>query len=97
MRPWVIGRRLREIRENLSLTLKDVEAHSREIAQQRQNSDYMITAGRLSQVENSNSLPSLYKLASLSQIYRTPYVDLLGLFGIEVSKEPSYAESTASD
>jgi transcriptional regulator with XRE-family HTH domain len=37
----------------------------------------------LSQIENSNSLPSLYKLASLSEIYRVPYAALLRVYGIE--------------
>ncbi len=95
MRPWVVGQRLREIRENLKLTLKDVEAHSREIAARRQQPDYMVTAGRLSQIENSNSLPSLYKLASLSEIYRTPYLELLSVFGIEADKETPYAETVS--
>ena len=87
------GRRLREIREKLRLTLKDVETHSREIAEARQSFEYLFTAGRLSQVENSSSLPSLYKLASLSEIYRVPYAELLRIYGIETDR---YARSDAS-
>ncbi len=77
------GHGLRQIREELSLTLKDVETRSREIAAARQNPEYLFTAGRLSQVENSFSLPSLYKLASLSQIYRISYRELLRLYGVD--------------
>lgn len=80
------GQQLREIRERLRLTLKDVEAQSRQIAQERRNAEYLFTAGRLSQVENSNSLPSLYKLASLSVIYDVPYTDLLRVYGIETEE-----------
>ncbi len=79
----MVGTRLREVRERLGLTLREVETRSRRIAQVRENVEYRITTGRLSHVENSNSLPSLYKLASLSEIYSTPYADLLRLYGIE--------------
>jgi transcriptional regulator with XRE-family HTH domain len=75
---------LRAIREEHQLTLKDVERRSRQIAESRHNPEYLFTAGRLSQVENSSSLPSLYKLATLSEIYEVPYAELLNVFGIEV-------------
>ncbi len=84
MSPYLMGQQLRSIREDLKLTLKDVEKRSREIAQLRQNPEYIFTAGRLSQVENSNSLPSLYKLATLSEIYAVPYADLLHFYGIAI-------------
>ncbi|MFQ5723338.1 MAG: helix-turn-helix domain-containing protein [Terriglobia bacterium] len=87
----VQGYHLRELREKTGLTLKEVEARSRHIAQERQNRDYLVTAGRLSQIENSNSLPSLYKLASLSQIYNTPYTYLLSLYGINAPEETELA------
>ncbi len=71
-RIYQAGQRLRQIREEYGLTLRDVEEQSRRIAEEMQLFDYLITAGRLSQVENSNSLPSLYKLATLSFIYKLP-------------------------
>ncbi len=71
-RIYQAGQRLRRIREEHGLTLRDVEGQSRRIAEKMQLFDYLITAGRLSQVENSNSLPSLYKLATLSFIYKLP-------------------------
>jgi transcriptional regulator with XRE-family HTH domain len=80
------GRGLRDIREQRGLTLKDVELQSRRISETRRNQEYLFTAGRLSQVENSFSLPSLYKLASLSEIYRTDYGVLLRLYGIETQE-----------
>jgi len=84
MSAYLMGQQLRSIREDLRLTLKDVEKRSREIAEFRQNPDYIFTAGRLSQVENSNSLPSLYKLATLSEIYAVPYAALLHFYGITI-------------
>lgn len=84
MHLYPTGQRLRALREEHHLTLKDVERRSRRIAENRHNPEYLFTAGRLSQVENSSSLPSLYKLASLSEIYEVPYAELLNVFGIEV-------------
>lgn len=78
------GETLRRLRESLDLTLKEVEARSRRIALARGHKEFMLTAGRLSQVETSNSTPSIYKLASLSQIYQKPFADLLRTYGIEV-------------
>ncbi len=86
MRNGLPGQGLKQLRESRGLTLKDVEAQSREIAETRQNQEYLFTAGRLSQVENSFSLPSLYKLASLSQIYQIPYRDLLHFYGINTEE-----------
>jgi len=84
MHLYPTGQRLRALREEHHLTLKDVERRSRLIAESRRNPEYLFTAGRLSQVENSSSLPSLYKLASLSEIYEVPYAELLHVFGIDV-------------
>jgi len=77
------GEVLRRLREGLDLTLKEVEARSRRIALARGQKEFILTAGRLSQVETSSSTPSIYKLASLSQIYQESYADLLRIYGVE--------------
>lgn len=91
------GRRLREIREGLGLTLKNVEEQSRRIVAAQQDSYYLITAGRLSQIENSNSLPSLYKLATLSIIYRLALTEMFRIYGVEVPEASSVEEQVAED
>ncbi len=83
-RIYQAGQRLREIREKLGLTLRDVEEQSRRITEEMQVMDYLITAGRLSQVENSNSLPSLYKLATLSFIYKLPLTEMFRIYGFDI-------------
>ena len=75
-----------EIREKLGLTLDDVEKWSRRIVETRQIPEYLFTAGRLCQVERGYSLPSIYKFASLSVIYRTPFAELLRIYGIETAR-----------
>ena len=76
------GAGLRRIRRERHFTLKRVEQLSAEIAGRQDNPSYRVTAGRLSQIENNNSLPGLFKLASLSEIYRVPYRELLRLYGV---------------
>ncbi len=83
-RIYQAGERLRQIREELGLTLRDVEEQSRRIVEEMQLFDYLITAGRLSQVENSNTLPSLYKLATLSFIYKLPLTEMFHIYGIDI-------------
>ena len=78
-----VGRRLREFRSGRSLTQRDVETLSRQIADGKDHADYFISAGRLSQIENSNSLPSPHKIAALSTIYQVPFLEILHLYGVE--------------
>ncbi len=72
------GQRLRQIREEQGLTLRDVEEQSRRLAEEMHITDCLITAGRLSQVENSNSLPSLYKIVSSPRFSLTTTPPLRG-------------------
>jgi len=88
MRYRPLGEHLREIREKSGLTMRDVETQSRRIGETHQNSEYLITTGRLSQIENSDSVPSIYKFASLSEIYQVPLRELLQIYGIETAEEP---------
>ena len=78
------GQGLRTLRKKLGLSLADVAARSCGIAQTRQNRKYRISAMCLSQAENSPSLPSLYKLASLREIYKISWADLLRICGVDV-------------
>ncbi len=84
-RKWPLGQGLREIREKLGLTMFEVEKRSRRIAETRQNPEYLFTAGHLCQIERSSSLASIYKFASLSVIYQTPFAELLRIYGIDTA------------
>src|SRR4029077_16161505 len=87
MRP---GEQLRELRNRLGITTREVEEFSRSIAEDRQNEEFYISNDWLTQLENKNSVPSIYKLYSLSVIYRTKFNDLLIGFGIDLSTPPRY-------
>ena len=74
---------LREIRNRLGITTREVEEFSRTIAEDSQNEEFYISNAWLTQLENKKSVPSTYKLYSLSVIYRTKFNDLLAVFGID--------------
>jgi len=80
------GLKLKQIRERLSLTLRQVEEASLEIADAERHSEYVVSTARLNQIENDGSLPSIYKLYSLAVIYRLSIEAMLGIYGINLSK-----------
>jgi len=80
------GLKLRQIRERLNLTLRAVEEASLEIADAERTSEYLVSTGRLNQIETDGSLPSIYKLYSLAVIYHMSVEEILGLYGITLAK-----------
>lgn len=91
------GDQLREIRNRLGVTTREVEELSRTIAQGSANEDYYISNAWLTQLENKNSIPSIFKLFSLSVIYRLKFNDLLAIFGISLADSTRYQMSTPLD
>jgi len=71
------GLRLRQTREALGLTYRDVEKASYQIALKRGLPDFILHISRLADIENRNVVPSLHKLYSL--------VTILHLDPLEVS------------
>jgi len=63
------GLRMRQTRERLGLTYRDVESASFEIAAKRGRPDFILHISRLADIENRNVVPSLHKLYSLAVIY----------------------------
>lgn len=80
------GERLKEIRSRLGITTRDVTELSQKIAQSEGSEDFHISNPWLTEIENSDSVPSIYKLFSLSIIYHLKFADLLRLFGVDVQK-----------
>jgi transcriptional regulator with XRE-family HTH domain len=88
------GLKLRRIRERLGLTLRQVEEASLEIADAERNSEYVVSVGRLNQVENDGSLPSIYKIYSLTVIYKLSIEEMLGVYGINLGKMEEHRLAT---
>jgi hypothetical protein len=78
------GKRLRAERLRVRLSTRAVQALSQEIAREKNNQDYYISHGWLTDVENGKFTPSIYKLYSLSLIYRCSYLEVVAFFGINI-------------
>lgn len=80
------GWKLRQIRERLNLTLRAVEEATWEIAESERNSEYVVSIGRLNQIESDGSLPSIYKVYSLAVVYHLKVEDVLAYYSIDMEK-----------
>jgi transcriptional regulator with XRE-family HTH domain len=83
--PSPAGAKLRELRLRLGLTLRDVEASSRKLAEEKRNQDFLMSRGWLNNVENGSRTPSIFKLYSLGAIYHTHWSSIFSLFGLHLS------------
>lgn len=88
--PLRTGEQLRELRTRRGITTREVEEYSRIIADDHNNEEFYISNAWLTQLENKNSIPSIYKLFSLSVVYRTKFSDLLEIFGVDLSASAQY-------
>ena len=79
------GQNLRALREQLGLTMRDVENASARIADKHGNDEYSIPPSRLSDVETKGVIPSIYRLYSLAVIYRRDVRELMSWYGIDLN------------
>lgn len=84
------GRQLRDLRNRLGITTREVEEQSRQIAAGKGNREFYVSNAWLSQIETRETTPSIYKLYSLSAIYRVLLGDLLSFFGIRPDEAAEY-------
>lgn len=71
-------------RTRVRLSTRDVERLSQKIAQEKNNQEYAISHAWLTDIENGEFTPSIYKLYSLSIIYKRNYDAILAFFGIHI-------------
>jgi len=77
---------LKDLRSRLGITTRDVAEFSQRIAEAEGNAEFQISNAWLTQIENSDSVPSIFKLYSLSAIYRMKFTDLLHLYGLDLQR-----------
>jgi len=70
------GLRLRQVRERLGLTYREVERSSFELAANRGRPDFILHISRLADIENRGVVPSIHKIYSLAVIYHLNPMDL---------------------
>jgi len=81
------GQRLRKARERLGLRFREVEVASQKIAERHGNEEYAIVLSRLSEIENKGVVPSVFRLYSLSTIYRIDFREVLSWYGIQLDRQ----------
>jgi transcriptional regulator with XRE-family HTH domain len=79
------GKSLRTLREKLGLTMRDVENSSAAIAEKYRNEEFSVPPSRLSDIETKGILPSIYRLYTLSVIYRRDLRELLAWYGVDMN------------
>jgi transcriptional regulator with XRE-family HTH domain len=77
---------LKDLRTRLRITTRDVAEFSQKVAESEGNPEFQISNAWLTQIENSDSVPSIFKLYSLSSIYRIKFTDLLLLYGVDLQR-----------
>lgn len=83
MRP---GEQLKDVRLRLGISTRYVTERSQQIAEAEGNEEFCISNAWLTQIENTQATPSIYKLYSLCTIYHIKFSDLLLLFGVDLQK-----------
>lgn len=72
--------RLRALREQLRLSLRDVQTISRQLADEYANPSYVVHASRLCEYETKEITPSAHHLYVMSVCYRTAILELLSWY-----------------
>jgi hypothetical protein len=78
------GQQLRHRREELGLTLRDVEAASSEIAARHANQEFFIPFSRLSEIETKGLLPSIFRIYTLAAIYHRDYRTICAWYDVRL-------------
>jgi transcriptional regulator with XRE-family HTH domain len=79
------GQRLRVLREALGYTMRDVETGSLQVSRRLGNDEFAIPPSRLSDIETKGVTPSIFRLYTLSAIYRSDYREMLSWFGVDLN------------
>jgi transcriptional regulator with XRE-family HTH domain len=85
------GQKLKQVRERLGLTYREVEEYSARIAEVRNSEEFAIALSRLSDIENKRTVPSVYRLYTLCVIYRLDFHEVLGWYGVSLANQPADA------
>lgn len=83
------GQELRKLRERLRLTLRQVETASSTLADKYGNSEFYVPISRLSEIENHGTLPTIFRIYSLSAIYGNDYREVCAWYGVDWSLLPA--------
>jgi transcriptional regulator with XRE-family HTH domain len=91
------GEKLKQVRERLKLTYRDVAEASQALARRRSSEEFTIALSRLADIENKGTVPTIYRLYSLCAIYRLEPREVLGWYGVPLDDLPSDALTIGLD
>ncbi|MGB8459798.1 MAG: helix-turn-helix transcriptional regulator [Candidatus Acidiferrum sp.] len=78
------GLRLRQARERLGLTYRDVERASFELAARRGRPELILHISRLADIENRGVAPGLYKLYTLAVVYHLNPLEIFRWYDVPI-------------
>jgi len=87
------GLRLRQARERLGYTYRDVERISYELASRRSRPEFILHISRLADIENHSVVPGLHKLYALAVVYHLDPLDIFRWYGVPL--EDCFADGTS--
>jgi transcriptional regulator with XRE-family HTH domain len=85
------GEKLRQIRERLKLTYRDVAVASQQIAMRRDSEEFAIALSRLADIENKGTVPTIYRIYTLCAIYRLNFHEVVEWYGVPLEFLPGDA------
>jgi transcriptional regulator with XRE-family HTH domain len=85
------GQKLKALRNNRNITVREVERASRRIAAAKSDKRFRISNGWLAQLEKGVSEPGICKIFSLSVIYQVQFFDLIRLYDVDINEIEKYA------
>jgi transcriptional regulator with XRE-family HTH domain len=80
------GAKLRELRNSLGFTIRDVQERSMEIAAQENNLEYILSHAWLTGIENGDGVPSVFKFYTLGRAYGRSVRELVGYYNVRIGE-----------
>ena len=80
------GLRLRQARERLGLTYREVERASYELAARRGRPEFILHISRLAEIENRGVVPSAHKFYTLAAIYHISPLEVFRWYDIPIDE-----------
>lgn len=84
------GSHLKGIRLRLQLGLREIQHMSSKIAAREHNRRFYISAARLTQIENNETIPSQFKVFTLAAVYGISYHEIVRLYGVDPDRSHEY-------
>jgi transcriptional regulator with XRE-family HTH domain len=80
------GGKLKELRNRLGLTIRDVQERSKEIAAGHNNLEYLISHAWLTSIENGKGVPSIFKFFTLGAVYGRSVREIVGYYNVPIGE-----------